>query len=113
VKFLAIILDEGLPLFWKAKSRDISMGVWVWPIAAKFGRTQFDHLHPGTPLELQLHPHWRFLRYSNKIEPVGVRKCPVCRCLTKNKESDVIITNIFVELAPHHGGKTAGIDAVW
>ena len=46
--------------------------------------------------------------YLNKIESVGVRKCPVItvllrKCCHNNKHS--------TDLAPH-GGKTAGIDMV-
>jgi len=41
-------------------------------------------------------------RCSNNIEPIGLRRRPFYY------ESDVTVT----ELAPHHGGKTAGIDMV-
>jgi len=45
--------------------------------------------------------------YSNKIESVGLRKYPYYHYLTKK----VMPQKQFSELAPHHGGKAAGV--VW
>jgi len=51
-------------------------------------------------------------RYSNNIESVRLRKCPRYHYLTKNDVTYLLTYNNkhFSELAPHHGGKTAGID---
>jgi len=38
-------------------------------------------------------------RYSNKIESVGLRKCPYYHCLTK-KVIDNRVTNIFLRAYP-------------
>jgi len=42
-------------------------------------------------------------RYSNKIESVGLRKCPYYRCLIEKLTSR--IRKHFAELAPQNGGK--------
>ena len=43
------------------------------------------------------------LRYSNKIESVGLRKCPYYHYLTK-KVMLQIYNNKHFAVAPHHGG---------
>jgi len=48
-------------------------------------------------------------RYSNKSESVGLRKYPCYHCRIK----EVMSQYIFSKIAPHDGGKTAGIDMVW
>ena len=52
-------------------------------------------------------------RYSNKIEPISLRKRPHYHCLTIRKWRHD--SKRSSELAPHHGGKTAGtgIDVAW
>jgi len=45
-------------------------------------------------------------RYSNKIEPVGLRKCPYCHYLTKKQ---CLNNKHFAEVAPHHGGHRYGM----
>jgi len=47
-------------------------------------------------------------RYSNKIETVGLRKCPYYYLLRKWCYNN----KYFAKLAPHHGGKIVGIDVV-
>jgi len=49
------------------------------------------------------------LRYSNKIESVGLRKCPYKRYLIKKVMPS---KKHFAELDLQHGGKTAGIDMI-
>jgi len=45
-------------------------------------------------------------RYLNKIESVGLRKCPYYRYLIEKVTStDVRITNILQSLPPQNGGK--------
>ena len=46
-------------------------------------------------------------RYSNKTESAGLRKCPQS-LLRKRRHSNIH----FSELAPHHAGKTAGMETV-
>jgi len=46
-------------------------------------------------------------RCWNKIESVGLRKCPHYHCLTNKKWCQN--NKHFSELGPHHGGKTAGM----
>jgi len=48
-------------------------------------------------------------RYSNKIELVGLTKCPYYHYPSKKVMSN---NKHFSEFAPHHGGKAAGIDTV-
>ena len=48
--------------------------------------------------------------HSNITESVSLRKCSYYHYLTKKAKSH---NKHFSELAPHHGGKTDGIDMVW
>jgi len=45
-------------------------------------------------------------RCSNKLESVGLGKCPYITILLRNWCRN---NRYFSELAPHHGGKTAGM----
>jgi len=50
-------------------------------------------------------------RYSNRTESVGWRKFPHCHYINKKLMSPD--NEHFSDLAPRHGGKTAGIDKAW
>jgi len=50
--------------------------------------------------------------YSNKIESVFKRKCSYYHDLTVLLRKWCHNNKRFAERAPHHGGKTAGIDTV-
>ena len=52
-------------------------------------------------------------RYSNKIESVGLRKCPHYDIISILLRKWCHNNKHFSELAPHHGEKTADIDTVW
>jgi len=48
-------------------------------------------------------------RYLNKIESVGLRKCPYYHYLTKK---GITLADISQSLPPQHDGKTADMDMV-